>query len=84
MNITLRKKVLKDGRESLFLDYYLPKENQKRKKETLKLYLSPNPRTKLEKANNKKTLELAESIRAKRLLALQHNHYEFSHLIGVC
>ncbi len=81
MNISLRQKTLKDGRISLFLDYYLPKARQTRKKESLKLYLHPSPRTKIEKEHNKKTLILAESIRSKQLLKLQHDEHDFSHLI---
>ncbi|WP_035085437.1 site-specific integrase [Aquimarina latercula] len=81
MNVTLRRKKLKDGRESLYLDYYVPKAKQTRKKESLKLYLLKNPKTRLDKEHNKKILILAESIRSKRLLALQHEQYEFSHLI---
>lgn len=82
MNVTLRQKTLKNGRESLFLDYYLPKARQTRKKEALKLYLHPHPKSKLEKEHNKKTMTLAQSIRAKRLLQLQHEDHEFSHLIS--
>ena len=82
MNVTLRQKTLKDGRQSLFLDYYLPKAKQTRKKEALKLYLHSNPKTRLEKDENKKTLLLAQSIRSKKLLQLQHEKHDFSHLIG--
>jgi len=32
MNIAIRKRKMKDGQESLLLDYYLPKTNQKCKK----------------------------------------------------
>ncbi|KAA1243324.1 site-specific integrase [Aquimarina sp. RZ0] len=81
MNVTLRQQTLKDGRQSLFLDYYLPKAKQTRKKETLKLYLYPNPKSKSEKEHNKKVSLLAESIRSKRLLQLQHEDHDFSHLI---
>ena len=81
MNVSLRKQTLKDGRQSLFLDYYLPQAKQTRKKEALKLYLYPNPKSKLEKEHNKKISILAESIRSKRLLQLQHEDHEFSHLI---
>lgn len=80
MNVSLRKKVLKDGRASLFLDIYLPNGLQKRKKEYLKLYLVPNPRTKKDREANKKTMLLAESIRSKKLLEIQHEHYGFTRL----
>lgn len=81
MNISLRQKSLKDGRISLFLDYYLPKAKQIRRKESLKLYLYSNPKSKPQKEHNKNTLILAESIRSRQLLKLQHEEHDFSHLI---
>lgn len=80
MSITLRKNKLKDNRISLYLDYY--SKNQPRKKEVLELYLKGNPRTKKEREENKATLNLAEHIRSKRLLLLQHEKHNFSHLIA--
>lgn len=74
----LGAKVLSDGRESLFLDYYfgyqkvfsdkLGKEvmRKDRKREFLKLYLWQAPRTPMERQNNKETLELAKKIRFER------------------
>ncbi|MBL4653293.1 MAG: site-specific integrase [Flavobacteriales bacterium] len=81
MNISIRKKKLKDGRESLFLDYYLPDAKQTRKKESLKLHIHSKPRSPKEREHNKKTLLLAESIKSKKLLELQHEKHGFSHLI---
>lgn len=77
-NPKLGAKILSDGRESLFLDYYLgykmvyneakDKEvaKKERKRESLKLYLWQAPRTPLERQQNKETLELAKGIRFKR------------------
>ena len=77
-NPKLGAKVLSDGRESLFLDYYfgyqkvfsdkLGKEvmRKDRKREFLKLYLWQAPRTPMERQNNKETLELAKKIRFER------------------
>lgn len=77
-NPKLGAKILSDGRESLFLDYYFgykmvydeakDKEVAKkdRKRETLKLYLWQAPRTPLERQQNKETLELAKKIRFER------------------
>jgi site-specific recombinase XerD len=68
-------KILSDGRESLYLDFYfgytkeydeeLDKEviKKDRKKEYLKLYLWQAPRTPFERQQNKETLELAKKIR---------------------
>lgn len=82
MNITLRKKKLKDSRISLYLDYYLPEAEKPRRKESLNLYLKEKPRTPSEREHNKQTLKLAENICSTRLLDLQHEHYDFEHLIG--
>ncbi|MCK8479758.1 site-specific integrase [Psychroserpens algicola] len=78
MNVSIRKRKKKDGQESLFLDYYLPKANQKRKKESLNLYIYSTPKTSKERAHNKKALLLAESIRSKKFLEIQHEEHGFS------
>lgn len=75
MKVTLRRKKLKNNKESLYLDIYLPETGKKRTKEYLKLYLFSKPKTKLEKEANKETLLLAESIAAKKLLQLQDENY---------
>ena len=77
-NPKLGAKVLADGRESLFLDYYfgyqmvysekLNKDvaRKDRKREFLSLYLWQAPRTPIERQQNKETLELAKKIRYER------------------
>lgn len=66
MKVTLRQRK-KGNTISLYLDYY---EKGKREYEYLGLYLVPKPKigtlTKSQKEENKKILELAEKIRAKR------------------
>jgi hypothetical protein len=74
MNVKLRQRE-KSGKISLYLDYY---HKGKRKYEYLRLYLQPKPRTPKERESNKKTLQLAENIRAKRQLELQNGVYGFS------
>jgi len=71
-NPKLGAKLLSDGKESLFLDYYFgytKKVSQKtgkefvkadRKREYLKLYLWQAPRTPIERQQNKETLELGK------------------------
>lgn len=73
MKVTLRERN-QGGKISLYLDYY---HKGKRKAEYLKLYLEPNPKTAAEKDLNKKTRQLAESIRAKRLIEIQNGVYGF-------
>lgn len=77
-NPKLGAKILSDGRESLFLDYYFgynvvyDEERDKeivrkdRRREKLNLYLWQAPRTPLEREQNKETLELAKKIRFER------------------
>ncbi len=77
-NPKLGAKILSDGRESLFLDYYFgytKVESKKtgkqvakkdRKREFMKLYLWQAPRTPQERQQNKETLELAKKIRFER------------------
>lgn len=82
MNIKLRSSELKDGRISLYLDFYVPHEKKKRYKEYLKLYIHKNPTNSQEKQHNKKINLLAESIRSKKLLELQHSSKGFKHLVS--
>jgi len=84
-NPKIGAKILSDGRESLFLDYYLgyqkvysetlDKEVSKkyRKREFLKLYMWQAPRTPLERQQNKETLELAKKIRFEESQKLLEN-----------
>ena len=84
-NPKLGAKILSDGRESLFLDYYLgynmvyneDKEKmvakKNRKRETLKLYLWQAPRTPIERQQNKEVIELAKRIRFERSQQLLEN-----------
>ena len=77
-NPKLGAKILSDGRESLFLDFYLgyqmvysEKLNKEvarkdRRREFLSLYLWQAPRTPLERQQNKETLELAKKIRFEK------------------
>ncbi|MCB0536013.1 MAG: site-specific integrase [Bacteroidetes bacterium] len=77
MKVTLRQRK-KGNKITLYLDYY---ENGKREYEHLGLYLIPEPEkgslTKAQKDENRKILELAESIRSKRHLEVQNNIYGF-------
>lgn len=84
-NPKLGAKVLSDGRESLFLDFYFgysmavsSKTGQEYKRvnnqrEFLSLYLWQAPRTPLERQQNKETLDLAKKIRYERGQELLEN-----------
>ena len=71
--IRLRKRLLKDGRSSIYLDLY---HNGKREYEYLKLYLIPE-KSRADKETNKKTMQLAEAIRAKRIVDYQNGKFGF-------
>lgn len=77
-NPVLGAKILSDGRESLFLDYYFGyadgvTKKISRRRESLKLYLSVSPKTTEERARNRDTLELAKRIRFEREQVLKYN-----------
>lgn len=74
MKVTLRQRN-KNGKISLYLDFY---HKGKRKYEYLRLYLIDKPRSAEERSFNKKTLQLGDSIRAKRQLELQSGIYGFN------
>lgn len=71
MSVKIRKKKLKNGRQSIYLDIY---HNGKRQYEVLKLYLTKG-NSKQERALNKEVNEMAKSIRAKREIALNAGEY---------
>lgn len=74
MKVTLRQRS-KNSKISLYLDIY---HKGKRKREYLRLYLVEKPKTSEERASNKKTLQLAKNIAAKRQLELQSGIYGFA------
>lgn len=77
-NPKLGAKLTKDGKESLFLEYYFGYSNvydeakgkmvvkKERRREQLKLYLIHNPRTPEERKKNAETLKVAEKIRYEK------------------
>lgn len=71
--IKVRQRLLKDGNISLYLDIYY---EGSRNYEYLKLYLIPE-RTKEDKERNRQTLQLANSIKAKRIVELQNGEHGF-------
>lgn len=81
MKIVIRKKALKNNKESLFLDCHYPNAVKKRVKTYLKLYTYTSPKNSKDREHNKKTMLLAESIRSKILLEEQHKEHNLSHLI---
>jgi integrase/recombinase XerD len=75
MSVTLRKKLYNKGEiYRLYLDIY---HNGKRNREFIKnIKIIKNPRTPIERENNKKALQLAEQIRNNRAVELDGNEYD--------
>lgn len=71
--IRLREKQLKDGNISLYLDMY---RNGRRAYEFLKLYLIPE-KSREDKERNRQTLQLANSIKAQRIVEMQNGEFGF-------
>ena len=71
--VKLRKRKTRTGLYSLYLDTYT---NGRRTYEYLRLYLVPE-RTREDKRKNKETLQLAEAIRAKRVIEYHEGRYGF-------
>lgn len=79
--VSIRKRPLKNGRESLMLDYAPPLKNPKNGRpqrfEFLDLFTYEKPVNRLERQHNSETNTLAENIRAQRQLDIQNRKYGF-------
>lgn len=68
--VTLRKKKISKGRQSLYLDFYPaithPETGKPTRREFLGLYIFEKPKTPIDKQHNAETLKIGESIRQKR------------------
>ena len=71
MSVKLRRKKAAKGRISLYLDIY---HEGQRHYDFMKLYLEKGTHN-TTKAVNKETLELAETIRAKRQIEINHSEH---------
>lgn len=71
--IRLRQRKTSTGLTSLYLDIYI---NGKRSYEYLRLYLVPE-KNREDKRKNNETLQLAEAIKAKRLVELRNGEFGF-------
>jgi len=71
--IRIRQKKLANGNISLYLDIYI---GGKREYEFLKLYLIPE-KTREDKEKNRQTMQLANSIKSKRIVEYQNGEFGF-------
>lgn len=83
MKLHLRKKKLKSGKTSLYIEYYRGYETgpagkikHQREFEYLELYLITSPKTAAEKKKNKEQLDLAEKILAIRKAEVYQGKYD--------
>ncbi|UNY97766.1 site-specific integrase [Zhouia spongiae] len=84
MKIHLRKKKLKSGKTSLYIEFYKGHKTDAngktkliRKFEYLNLYIVTNPKTAKDRKKNKEQLELAEQILAIRKAEVYQGKYQF-------
>lgn len=79
--VTLRKRAITKGRDSLYLDYYPPIRNpitmKMSRREFLGIYIFQKPKTEIEKEYNREILKKAEGIRAIRVQSLINENYGF-------
>jgi integrase len=77
--VTLRNKKITGGKLSHYLDYYPPILDSKTGKETrrefLRIYTYENPKTAEEKKHNIQSIDLAEIVKAKRLVQLRNREF---------
>ena len=71
--IRIRFKSISNGNKSIYLDYY---NNGKRQYDFLKLYLVPET-SPIDKTTNAQTLELANAIKAQKIVELQNTAHGF-------
>lgn len=72
-SVHIRFKELKNGKKSIYLDIY---EGGKRRYDFLKLYIIPEVTSK-DAVANKKTLEVAQAIKARRVVEMQRHNDDF-------
>ena len=72
IKVTLRKKPLKNGKLSLYLDFYPPiiRNGKSTRREFLGLSIYENPKGQIEKQHNKNIEAIAESIASKKNIEL--------------
>lgn len=65
MQITIRKRTIGEGKQSLYLDFWPPvqkSEGGETRRESLGLYITTNPKTSFERRQNKDLAKMADGI----------------------
>jgi hypothetical protein len=80
-NVTLRKRVISNGRISLYLDYYPairnPNTMKMSRREYLGIYIYANPKNEIERNFNNDMLDKAEAIRCIRVQSIVNEEFGF-------
>lgn len=81
-SVNLREKELKDGRISLYLDFYPPvyiaETGKETRREFLKIYLYKKPSDQLQKEHNRICKAKADNIRSERELQFINKSFDFT------
>jgi len=79
--VTVRKRPVKNGQTSLYLDFYPairnPKTGRMTRREFLNMYIYTNPTEKFQVEYNKKMMQKAELIKCQRTVAIINNDFGF-------
>ena len=79
--VSLRKRELKSGKVTLYLDFYPPLPNPlggaRIRHEYLGIYLLKNPRTRIDKECNDDKIAQARAIRAQREVSIMRGQFDF-------
>jgi integrase len=85
-SVHLREKKLKNGKLSLYLDYYppiyIPQTGKETRREFLGIYLHEKPKTEVEKEINRVGKAKAQSIRSERELELINNSFDLTNRLS--
>ena len=80
-NVTLRRRAIRNEKESLYLDFYPPVRNpetmQMTRREYLGIYIYQKPRNQVQREYNNEMLLKAETIRSIRVQALINEEFGF-------
>ncbi len=79
--VTLRRREVRDGKLSLYLDYYppirIPETMKESRRESLGIYIYKNPKNQMELEFNRDMLDKAEAIRCIRQSSIINEEYGF-------
>ena len=77
--VTLRSRGVKDGKLSLYLDYYppirIPETMKETRRESLGIYIYKNPKNQMELEFNRDMLDKGEAVRCMRQSAIISEEY---------